>query len=193
MPQFMRALAGIDDTAGWALAFDILTVARNGSVQHVTWGQIADDPVFGWTLDGAGREHEGAHPTYRAGHIPVAQGSAQSGPILSTASTGPCRDALIFPNATGKRLYHLSRLMPKLGFAAYTPHGFWATYRTWATETFKVRDYGHEIVEQVLAHKIRDKAEAAYARAEALVLRRKLMEEWAAACGTVAMLSVVSG
>jgi hypothetical protein len=68
--------------------------------------------------------------------------------------------------------------MPKLGYAAYTPHGFRATYRTWATEIFKVRDYGHEIVEQVLAHKIRDKAEAAYARAEALVPRRKLMDEW---------------
>jgi hypothetical protein len=92
MPQFMRALAGIDDTAGWTLTFDILTVARSGSVQHVTWGQIADDPVFGWIWTGAGRDHDGAHrvphPTYRAGHVPVAQGSAQSGPIPEHR-TGP--------------------------------------------------------------------------------------------------------
>jgi hypothetical protein len=36
-----------------------------------------------------------------------------------------------------------------------------------------------EVVEAALAHKLKDKAEAAYARGDLVAKRRKLMQDWA--------------
>jgi integrase len=59
------------------------------------------------------------------------------------------------------------------------PHGFRSTFRDWAGET---RPEGREVVEAALAHTVRDKAEAAYARSDLLEKRRPLMDAWAARC-----------
>jgi integrase len=60
------------------------------------------------------------------------------------------------------------------------PHGFRSSFRDWAGET---RPEGREVVEAALAHSIKDKAEAAYARSDLLEKRRPLMEAWADQCG----------
>ena len=52
---------------------------------------------------------------------------------------------------------------------AVVPHGFRSTFRDWAGET---RPEGREVVEAALAHTMRDKAEAAYARSDLLEKRR---------------------
>jgi hypothetical protein len=62
---------------------------------------------------------------------------------------------------------------------AVVPHGFRSTFRDWAGET---RTEGREVVERALAHTIRDKAEAAYARSDLLEKRRPLMEAWGQWC-----------
>ena len=62
---------------------------------------------------------------------------------------------------------------------AVVPHGFRITFRDWAGET---RPEGREVVEAALAHTIRDKAEAAYARSDLLEKRRPLMDAWAEQC-----------
>jgi hypothetical protein len=49
---------------------------------------------------------------------------------------------------------------PKEGRVA-TQHGFRTTFRDWASE---VRFFEREIVEHAIAHKLKDKAEAAYQR-----------------------------
>jgi len=59
------------------------------------------------------------------------------------------------------------------------PHGFRSTFRDWAGET---RTEGREVVERALAHTIKDKAEAAYARSDLLEKRRVLMNTWAEWC-----------
>jgi integrase len=59
------------------------------------------------------------------------------------------------------------------------PHGFRSTFRDRAGET---RPEGREVVEAALAHAIKDKAEAAYARSDLLEKRRPLMEAWAEQC-----------
>ncbi len=59
------------------------------------------------------------------------------------------------------------------------PHGFRSTFRDWAGET---RAEGREVVEAALAHSIKDKAEAAYARSDLLEKRRPLMDAWAEHC-----------
>ena len=60
---------------------------------------------------------------------------------------------------------------------AETVHGFRSTFRDWAGE---VSAYPREVIEAALAHRLKDKAEAAYARGDLFTKRRSLMNEWAA-------------
>jgi integrase len=62
---------------------------------------------------------------------------------------------------------------------AVVPHGFRSTFRDWAGET---HPEGREVVEAALAHSIKDKAEATYARSDLLEKRRSLMDGWAEQC-----------
>ena len=52
-------------------------------------------------------------------------------------------------------------------------------FRDWAGE---MRPEGREVVEAALAHTVRDKSEAAYARSDLLEKRRPLMDAWAEQC-----------
>ena len=67
----------------------------------------------------------------------------------------------------------LSRLLRDLRIDA-VPHGFRSSFRDWCGETGQPRD----LAEAALAHTIRNKAEAAYARTDLLERRRELMEAW---------------
>ena len=62
-----------------------------------------------------------------------------------------------------------------------TAHGFRSTFRDWAGETTA---YTREVIEHALAHQLKDKAEAAYARGTLFDKRRRLMAEWAGFCDT---------
>ena len=62
---------------------------------------------------------------------------------------------------------------------AVVPHGFRSTFRDWAGET---RPEGQEVAERALAHTIKNKAEAAYARSDLLERRRPLMDAWGKHC-----------
>ena len=64
-----------------------------------------------------------------------------------------------------------------MGRGDLTAHGFRSTFRDWAGETTA---HPREVIEAALAHRLKDKAEAAYARGDLFVKRRKLMEDWAA-------------
>jgi len=66
-----------------------------------------------------------------------------------------------------------------MGFGHITVHGFRSTFKDWASET---TDFPDDLSEAALAHKIRDKAKAAYKRGTMLEKRRKLMKEWASYC-----------
>jgi len=62
-----------------------------------------------------------------------------------------------------------------------TVHGFRSSSRDWAGETTA---HAREVIEAALAHRIKDKAEAAYARGDLFQKRRRLMEAWARYCST---------
>ena len=70
-----------------------------------------------------------------------------------------------------------------------TVHGFRSTFRDWASEQ---TSFPHETCEHALAHRISDKAEAAYRRGDQFEKRRKLMEAWAAWCDAKAGDNVVA-
>ena len=57
------------------------------------------------------------------------------------------------------------------------PHGFRSSFRDWAAEE---TNQPREVAEAALAHVVRDKVEAAYARSGLFERRRQLMNEWAA-------------
>jgi len=63
-----------------------------------------------------------------------------------------------------------------------TAHGFRSTFRDWAGEetAFPV-----EVIEHALAHRLKDKAEAAYARSTLPQKRASLMTAWAKHCSTM--------
>ena len=56
-----------------------------------------------------------------------------------------------------------------------TVHGFRASFRTWAGDA---TGFPREVVEAALAHAVKDKVEAAYARGDLLERRRPLMAAW---------------
>ena len=58
----------------------------------------------------------------------------------------------------------------------YRPHGFRASFRTWAAEVAHAR---REVAEAALAHIVGGKVERSYARSDYLEERRELMQRWA--------------
>ena len=58
-----------------------------------------------------------------------------------------------------------------------TPHGFRSSFRDWAAER---TSFPREVCEAALAHRLKDKMEAAYHRTDLFEKRRSLMATWAA-------------
>jgi integrase len=63
--------------------------------------------------------------------------------------------------------------------APITAHGFRSTFRDWAGEASA---HPAAVAEAALAHAVRDRTEAAYARGDLFDKRRRLMEDWAVFC-----------
>ncbi|MEI6536789.1 MAG: hypothetical protein WCN98_15690, partial [Verrucomicrobiaceae bacterium] len=88
----------------------------------------------------------------------------------------------VFPgNAKGKPLSSMAMAMQlrRMNRGDITVHGFRSTFRDWASEQ---TSFPHETCEHALAHRISDKAEAAYRRGDQFEKRRQLMEAWSAFC-----------
>ena len=104
--------------------------------------------------------------------------SARALAILREAEKLTNGSGLVFPGSrAGKPLSDmtLSKLVKELGFEADV-HGFRTSFRTWAQER---TNFPREVAEAALAHVVKDKAEAAYARSDVFDKRRKMMESWA--------------
>jgi integrase len=162
---FMKALSTREGIAARALAFTILTVARSGEVRGMHWGEI-DHLAAVWTVPAsrmkAAKEHR----------VPL---TPEALALLGEAGRP---DELIF---TGERMgkplsdMSLTAVIRRMG-RPETVHGFRSTFRDWAGET---STFPREVVEAALAHRLKDKAEAAYARGDLFTKRRTLMAEWA--------------
>jgi integrase len=98
----------------------------------------------------------------------------------------------VFPgHGKGKPLSGMAMTMQlrRMGREDITVHGFRSTFRDWASEQ---TSFPHETCEHALAHRISDKAEAAYRRGDQFEKRRKLMEAWASFCESKKTGKVVS-
>ena len=67
-----------------------------------------------------------------------------------------------------------SGLLRPLGIEG-TPHGMRSSFRDWCSETGVAR----EVAEAALAHVVKNRVEAAYARSDLLERRREVMQAWA--------------
>lgn len=167
--DFMEALGNREGVAARALAFTILTAARSGETRLATWAEIDLDARV-WTIPAYRMKAEKEH------RVPLTD--------AAIALLGPRRDdeALVFESEAkvGKPISNMSMtsVLRRMDHNDITVHGFRSTFRDWAGET---TGFPREVIEAALAHGIKDKAEAAYARSDLFEKRRKLMEAWAKA------------
>ena len=162
--DFMKRLTAREGTAARALGFAILTAARSGEVRGMRWGEV-DIAAKVWTVPGArmkaGVEHR----------VPLSEAA-----LAAIGEPGEAND-LVFPGErAGKPLSDMSltAVLRRMG-ENVTVHGFRSTFRDWAGE---VSSFPREVIEAALAHRLKDKAEAAYARGDLFDKRRALMTAW---------------
>lgn len=191
---FMAALKAQEGTGARALEFAILTAARSGEVRGATWAEF-DLEAGVWTIPAERMKAEKEH------RIPLSQPAL----VLLNALPRMVGTTLVFPNAKNGELSDMTmtatiRRMNEDSIngagsgwkdsagKVVTAHGFRSTFRDWAGETTA---YPREVIEHALAHQLKDKAEAAYARGTLFDKRRRLMADWAKHCATVAKLADV--
>ncbi len=151
-----------------AFEFLVLTATRSGETREATWTEFDLDKAV-WTIPAARMKAKKLH------RVPLPPRCIA---ILKEAATlKRDGDDLVFPGTKDKRPLSdmtLSKLMRELGICA-VPHGFRSSFRVWAGEQ---THHPHEVMEFALAHVIKNKAEAAYARSDLFDKRRALMVDW---------------
>jgi integrase len=167
-PDFLAVLAQREGVAAKALAFTILTAARSGEVRGMTWAEL-DLATAVWTVPAgrikAGKEHR----------VPLTAAAR----ALLREPGDPA--ALVFPSPSKAAAplsdMTLAAVLKRMKRDDLTVHGFRSTFRDWAGEATA---HPREVIEAALAHRLKDKAEAAYARGDLFHKRRRLMEDWSA-------------
>jgi integrase len=183
LPALLTALRAKQATAALALELCILTATRSGETLNARWQEFDLKKAL-WTIPAirmkAGHEHR----------IPLTSRALE---ILNSLYKlrSEHNDHVFAGNAKAKPLSNMamSMLLKRMGRKDITVHGFRSTFRDWASEQ---TSFPHETCEHALAHRISDKAEAAYRRGDQFEKRRKLMESWAAFCQPATSAKVIS-
>ena len=153
-----------------ALQFTILTGVRSQETRFAVWSEVDMENAV-WEIP---KERMKSRRPHR---VPLSTGAIA---ILDRAMELKNLSDLIFPSALKPRQPLSIGTMPKvlkdIGYKGLvTPHGFRASFKTWATEQ---TDYPREVIESVLAHSIGNGVEQAYFRGDLLEKRRSLMQRW---------------
>jgi len=169
--DFVDLLKTQEGIAPFALEFVILTATRTSEVINMTYSEIEFDSKT-WTIPGqrmkSGCEHR----------VPLSDRAIE---ILRHMEAHKQHE-YVFPGRIFKKPLSnmaLLQLLRRMERGDLTVHGFRATFRTWAGEC---THYPRETLEAALAHTLKDKTEAAYARGTLFEKRRLLMSDWAAYC-----------
>ena len=172
VPAFIVALSNQDGVAAKALVFCILTATRTSEVLSARWGEIDGET---WTIPDdrtkAGREHR----------VPLSSSARAILDDMRAVSEG---ETFVFPGGNrGKPLSNMAMtaVLRRMGRDDVTVHGFRSTFRDWCGER---TNFPRELAEAALAHVVKDKTEAAYARGDMLTKRAQLMDAWARYCMT---------
>lgn len=168
---FILELRKREGFAARALEFSILTAARSGEVREAVWAEI-DLNARVWIIPA---ERMKARKEHRVALCDEAIA------ILHTLPRIKGSDA-VFPAPRGGKLSDgaMRQVLKRMERSDLTQHGFRSTFRDWAGETTA---HPREVIEQALAHSLKDKAEAAYARGDLMAKRQRLMADWDKYCG----------
>jgi len=170
-----RLLLAIEDYTGTpvvaaALKCSALWFCRPGEVRHLEWAQVNwDESRLEFTAEKTGLDHI----------VPLCR---QSLDILKALEPLTGRFKYVFPSARGaSRPLSENGVRTALRTLGYgndqmTPHGFRAMARTLLDE---VLGYPPHIIEQQLAHAVKDAMGRAYNRTQHLEQRREMMQRWA--------------
>ena len=151
-----------------AFEFLVLTAARWSEVRWTEWAEI-DRSGRVWTIPARRMKMNRQH------RVPLCGRALE---ILDVAEAlGEGDGPLVFTHGEGQPLddRQLRWMVRELGIAA-VPHGFRSSFRDWAAEE---TDHPREVIEAALAHVVRNRVEAAYARSDLFERRRVLMDDWA--------------
>lgn len=154
-------------TSKLAFEFLVLTATRSAETRLATWAEI-DGNV--WTIPASRMKAKKPH---RVPLSPACMKILEQAKLFKSDKTD-----LIFTGRSGDKALSdmtLSQMMKDLRIDA-VPHGFRSSFRDWAGEQ---TSFPREVLEFALAHVIKDKSEAAYARSDLFGKRRQLMDAWA--------------
>jgi integrase len=168
LPAFMARLRSTEGVAARALEWSILHANRPNETRFARREEIIDDE---WHIPAERMKGKRAHVV----------------PLTKTSFTLLERlpdSGLLFPlpyGDTGALSENaMTALIKRMGYKdRATAHGFRSTFKDWASEE---TEFSNEVSEMALAHRIKDKTEAAYRRGKLLSKRRELMEAWTAFC-----------
>ena len=179
LPAFIAELRDRRAVAALGLEFAILCGGRTGEIIGAKWSEFDLEEKL-WIVPAgrmkAKREHR----------VPL---STRALEILDELQKARIND-FVFIAQLDRPLSNMAMLMllKRMGRNGeearkagrhVTTHGFRSTCRDWAGDC---TNFAREIIEQVLAHTIGSKVEAAYRRGDALDKRRVLMQAWASFC-----------
>ena len=176
--DFVATLRQRDSISAAALEFTILTAARTGEVIGATWGEINLDAKV-WTLPAERMKGEREH------RVPLTAPALSVLKRMAEVREDESDDAFVFPGGKAKKSLSnmaMSAVLRHLDRTDLTVHGFRSTFRDWAAERTTIPG---EVAEAALAHTVSDRVEAAYRRGDLFEKRRKLMQLWATACGSL--------
>jgi integrase len=107
----------------------------------------------------------------------------------------------VFPGSSGKPLSNMAMLtlLKRMNRGdeqwldltcnkPVVPHGFRATFRTWAEEE---AHFPHAMTEEAMGHVVGTQVERAYRRTDVLQQRRALMQAWADYCEPRDMTNII--
>jgi integrase len=169
LPAFMAELRLEEGVGAAALEFCILTAARTGEIIGARWNEI-DFVERLWIVPAARIKAEREH------RVPLSDAALAILVKMASVRHGD----FVFPGGrrTGWPMGHMTmlRTLSRMRRGQLTVHGFRSTFRDWCAEQ---TNFPAEAAEMALAHKVRNKVEAAYRRGNLLAKRRELMQAWA--------------
>jgi integrase len=170
LPAFMAELRQRSGVSARALEFTVLSVARTSDTIGAKWKEI-DLEAGLWTVS------DGRHKTGKDFEIPLSKRAIE---ILQTLPRE--RDGYVFPGARAKATLGegvMLDLLQGMRGKGVSVHGFRSSFRDWAGDQ---TNFAREVIEAAMSHQIKNRAEAAYRRSDALGNRRRLMEAWSRYC-----------
>lgn len=183
LPTFMQHLKSMNGIAPRALELAILAAARSGEIRGAEWKEIDLDAGV-WTIPAARMKAEKEHriplSSSAVGILKMLPRFQGTDLLFPSNSNQPLSDATL--SAVIRRMHAVEQEAGRPGYLdpssnrLCVPHGFRSSFRDWAGETTA---FPREVIEHALAHQLKDKAEAAYARGTLFDKRRMLMDAWA--------------